>query len=289
MSLAGTKQREIQPSGTDYRRVITPASGFELPRPRDLWHFRDLIYLLMRRDVAIRYKQTVIGAAWAILQPLLFAVVLSVFLGRLARVPSGGDVPYPVFALSGMVLWLYFSNSLSRVSESAVGSAGLIAKVYFPRAIIPLAASAQPLVDFVVAFVVVVPAMLIYGVTPSPRILLLPGVVALTWLIALGAGMWFTSLNVRYRDVGFIVPFLTQVGLFMTPIVYPLSLIPDAVRPIYALNPMVGILETYRWMLFPGAPGPGWLVIIPAVAAPLLLISGAWYFQRAERDFADII
>src|SRR3954447_2775837 len=265
-----------------YRRVITPATGFELPSPRDLWHSRDLIYLLMRRDIAVRYKQTVIGAAWAILQPLLFAIVFSVFLGRYARVPSSGDIPYPVFALSGMVLWIYFSNSVMVMSQSTVQSSELITKVYFPRMIIPFAASAQPMVDFAVAFTVVIPAALLYGVHLSALILLLPFLMALTWLLALGAGLWLSALNVKYRDISFIVPFFIQVGLFVTPIVYAFALVPDAVQPFYALNPLVGILETYRWLLFEGAPDPGLLWIVPVVAAPALLLSGSWYFHRAE-------
>ena len=270
-------------------RVITAATGFELPSARDLWDSRDLIYLLMRRDVAIRYKQTAIGAVWAVLQPILFALVFSLFFGRYARIPSGADVPYPVFALSGMVLWLYISSSLLKISESTVGNAQLITKVYFPRAIIPLSASAQPLVDFIVAFSIVIPVSLLYGVTPSLRILLLPGLLLLAWLVVLGAGLWFSALNVKYRDIAFVVPFMVLVGLFMTPIVYPFDLVPSSLQALYALNPAVGILETYRWLLFSGAPGPGLLVLGPIIAAPLLLISGAWYFQRAERDFADVI
>ncbi len=197
------------------RRVITPASGFELPSLRELWASRDLIYLLMRRDVAIRYKQTAIGAAWAVLQPLLFAAVFSVFLGLYARVPSGSGVPYPVFALSGLVLWLYFSGSLVKISDSTVQSSTLITKVYFPRVIIPLSASAQPLVDFIVAFSVVIPVILAYGVVPSPRIVLLPALIVLTWLLALGIGLWLSALNVKYRDIAFVVPFAIQVGLFV--------------------------------------------------------------------------
>jgi len=278
-----------KPDEAAQTRVITAATGFELPSARDLWNSRDLIYLLMRRDVAIRYKQTVIGAAWAILQPLLFALVFSLFFGRYARIPSGADVPYPVFALSGMVMWLYISTSLQRISESTVGNSQLITKVYFPRAIIPLSASAQPLVDFVVAFSIVIPVTLLYGVTPSPRILLLPALLLLAWLVVIGAGLWFSALNVRYRDITFLVPFMILVGLFMAPIVYPFDLVPSAFQPIYALNPAVGILETYRWLLFTGASGPGLLLLSPVIAAPVLLVSGAWYFQRAERDFADVI
>lgn len=273
-----------------YQRVITPSARFELPSPRELWHFRDLIYMLMRRDIAVRYKQTSIGAAWALLQPLLFAVVFSVFLGIYAKVPSTAGIPYPIFALSGMVLWLYFSNSVVKISDSAVASSTLITKVYFPRVIIPISATAQPLVDFLVAFTVVIPAAVLYGVTPSPRVFLLPLLVMLTFALALGLGMWLSALNVKYRDVTFVVPFLVQVGLFVTPIVYPYDLVPQAAQPFFALNPLVGILEIYRWMLFPGFDAPSTLLVaVPVVAAVGLMLTGAWYFQRSEREFADII
>ena len=250
---------------TGPRRVITPASGFELPSLGELWQSRDLIYLMAKRDVDIRYKQTAFGAAWAIVQPLALAAVFSLFLGRYARVPSGGDIPYPLFALAGMVLWLYISTSITHITSSTVANSTLITKVYFPRVIIPLSASAQPLIDFLVAFAVVIPASLLYGIAPSPRILLLPLLVLLAWMLSLGLGLLLSALNVRYRDIALVIPFLILVGLFVTPIVYPFDLVPDAVQPFYAINPLVGLLETYRWLLFPGAPDPGLLVVAPLV------------------------
>jgi lipopolysaccharide transport system permease protein len=271
------------------RRVITPSSGFELPSLHELWDSRDLIYLMAKRDVDIRYKQTAIGAAWAIVQPLALAAVFSLFLGRYARVPSGGDVPYPLFALAGMVLWLYISTSVTHITSSTVANSTLITKVYFPRVIIPLSASAQPLLDFLVAFAVVIPASFLFGVTPSLRVFALPLLVVLVWMLALGLGLLLSALNVRYRDIALVIPFLILVGLFITPIVYPFDLVPEAVQPFYAINPLVGVMETYRWLLFPGAPDPGLLLLAPLLAAPLLLVLGAWYFKRAEREFADII
>ena len=276
-------------SAATQRRVITPGSGFELPSPRELWQSRDLMYLLMRRDIAVRYKQTFVGAAWAIAQPLALAGVFSLFLGRFAKIPSAGDLPYPVFALAGMVLWLYFANSLANIANSTLAGSALITKVYFPRVIIPISAAAQPLIDFLIAFSIVIPVALLYGVTPSPRAFLIPLLLLLTLTLVLGAGLWLSALNVRYRDVTFLVPFGTQIGLFITPIVYPFSLVPESVQGIYSINPMVGILETYRWLLFPGAPDPGWLLVSALVAAPFLLITGAWYFTRAEREFSDVI
>ena len=288
MASAGTYPGDESAAFT-HKRVITAATGSGLPSLRELWQSRDLIYLLMRRDVAVRYKQSLVGAGWAVLQPLLFAAVFSVFLGTYAKVPSGDGVPYPLFALSGLVLWLYFGGSLLHISQSAVANSGLITKVYFPRLIIPLSATAQPLLDFVIAFSVVIPIAFAYGITPSPRVFMLPLLIVLTWFLVLGAGFWLSALNVKFRDVGFVVPFMIQIGLFMTPIVYPFDVVPEGVQTIYALNPMVGVLETYRWLLFPGADAPGMLLLVPIVAAVVLFITGAWYFQRAERDFADII
>lgn len=269
--------------------VIDADSHAALVRPGTVWQFRELVYFLARRDVAIRYKQSAIGVAWVILQPVLLAVVFSVFLGLLAKVPSDYGVPYPVFAVAGLVLWLFFSLAISRASESAVSSGNLISKVWFPRIVIPVAAVLPPAMDFVIAFLVVVATMLIYGVTPAPTIVLVPLMIPLVLAPALGLGIWLAALNVKYRDVGVAVPFLIQVGLFITPIIYPYSLVPANVHALYALNPMVGALELYRWMLFPNAPFPGWLIMVPVVVAAIALVTGCRYFQNAERTFADVI
>lgn len=270
-------------------RVITPPRGWSLPNVRELWEYRDLLYFLVRRDVSIRYRQTLIGTVWAILQPLLLAAVFSVFLGHYADVPSGAGVPYPVFAVTGMVMWLYFSQAMQFASDSTVASRELIGKVWFPRMIIPIAAVLPPAIDFVPAFGVAFVVMLIYGVVPPVQILLIPLLAVLTLTVALGIGLWLSALNVRYRDIRLAVPFLVLVGLFVTPIVYPFDVVPEAAKAFYALNPMVGVLETYRWMLFPDADWPGTLLLVPLATSVLLLISGAVYFSRAERDFADVI
>ena len=270
-------------------RVIEPASGFQLPSMRELWEQRDVLYYLSRRALSARYKQSVIGIFWAVLQPLLLAVVFSVFFGHLARVPSEPGVAYPPFAVSGMVLWLFFAGAMSGASESTVANEMLISKVYFPRVIIPLAAVFPPLLDFCVAFVVVLAAILVYGIVPPIQILLMPLLVAVTLMTATGIGLWLSALNVRYRDVHQAIPFVILVGLFVSPITYPLHIVPHAVRGFYAINPIVGELEAYRWMLFPSAGWPGAIVIVPIVASVLLLVSGAAYFQRAERTFADVI
>lgn len=278
-----------QAPGSSRTRVIEPPRGWQAPNLRELWEYRDLAFFLVKRDVSIRYRQTLIGTVWAILQPLLLAVVFSVFLGHYARVPSGAGVPYPVFALSGMAMWLYFSQAMQFASDSTVASRELIAKVWFPRMIIPIAAVMPPAIDFVPAFLVALIVQLAYGVVPPVQIVLMPLLALLTLIVALGIGLWLSALNVRYRDIRLAVPFLIMVGLFVTPIVYPFDVVPQSVQAIYALNPMVGVLETYRWMLFPGADWPGWLLAIPLATSAVLLVTGAWYFARAERDFADVV
>jgi lipopolysaccharide transport system permease protein len=275
--------------GEEPVRVVEPSGGLRFPDLRELWEHRDLIYLLVRRDIAVRYRQSAVGALWAILQPVLLAVVFSVFLGLLAKVPSAEGIPYPVFAISGMVMWLFFAEAMSRASESTVASEALITRVYFPRVIIPLAAVMPQLVDFAVGFLVVIGAMLLYGVEPSLRIVLLPAVVLIALTTALGIGLWLSALHVRYRDVQHVVPFAILVGLFITPITYPLSLVPSALQPLYAINPLVGVLEGYRWVLFEGFPFPGAILLIPLITSLLLLITGALFFERMEATFADVI
>jgi lipopolysaccharide transport system permease protein len=270
-------------------RVIEPAKGWQAPNLRELWDYRDLAFFLVKRDVSIRYRQTLIGTVWAILQPLLLAVVFSVFLGHYAKVPSGANVPYPVFALTGMAMWLYFSQAMQFASDSTVNSRELIGKVWFPRMIIPMAAVLPPAIDFVPAFAVALIVQLAYGIVPPVQILLVPFLAVLTLVVALGAGLWLSALNVKYRDIRLVVPFLIMIGLFVTPIVYPFDSVPETVQPFYAINPLVGVLEAYRWMLFPDADWPGWLLAIPLATAAILLVSGAYYFTRAERSFADVI
>ncbi len=270
-------------------RVIEPQRGFALPSVRELWDQRDLLYFLARREVSVRYKQSVIGVFWAVLQPVLLAVVFAVFFGQLAKVPSQPGVPYALFALSGMVLWLFFSGAMSKAAESTVANERLISKVYFPRIIIPLAATVPALIDFCVAFVVVVAAIFVYGIVPPIQILLMPLLLVLALVTAAGIGLWLSALNVRYRDVHHAIPFVILLGLFISPITYPFDLVPENVQPLYALNPLVGVLETYRWMLFPSAGWPGAIILIPIAASVVLLVTGAAYFQRAERTFADII
>jgi homopolymeric O-antigen transport system permease protein len=270
-------------------RVVEPARGWRFPDLREVWEHRDLLYLMVRRDISVRYRQSAIGATWAMLQPLLLAVVFSLFLGHYANVPSAPGIPYPVYAVSGMVMWLFISGALSGVSASTITSSTLISRVYFPRLIIPLAAVIPHLVDFAIAFVVVIGAMLVYGTAPSPLVVLLPVVTLVALTTVVGMGLWLSALHVRYRDVSQAVPFAILLGFFISPIMYPVTLIPAAVEPFYALNPTVGVLEGYRWTLFSGYDFPGAVLLIPLAASIVLLISGLLYFERMETSFADVI
>jgi lipopolysaccharide transport system permease protein len=288
-ALTDTEARASRAEGDEPVRVVEPAGGWRFPDLREVWEHRDLLFLMVRRDISVRYRQSAVGAAWAILQPLLLAVVFSLFLGVYANVPSAPDIPYPVYAVSGMVMWLFISSALTATSESTVSSSDLISRVYFPRVIIPLAAVIPPLVDFAIAFVVVIGAMLIYGTAPSVLIVLLPVVVLVALITVIGMGLWLSALHVRYRDIQQAVPFAMLLGFFITPIMYPVTLIPAAVEPFYSLNPAVGVLEGYRWTLFSGYDFPGAILVIPLAASAVLLVTGALYFERMETSFADVI
>jgi lipopolysaccharide transport system permease protein len=267
---------------------ITPVSGWRLPNFGEVARNSDLVYFLAKRDVTVRYKQTAVGALWAVIQPLMLAAIFTIFLGQLTDIPSGGT-PYALFALTGMTMWLFLSGAISRSAESTLGSRDLISKVYFPRLIVPLAAVAAPAADFVVAFAVLIVILLGTGEVPGPQVLLAPPVFGLALAVALGIGLWLSALVVRYRDISLAVPFVTQVLLFVTPILYPLSLVPEEYRTLYALNPLVGLLETFRWTVLPHADAPGLPLLVSAATGALLLGGGLMFFGRAERRFADVI
>ncbi len=266
---------------------IRPSRGWVSLKLRDLWEYRELLYFLVWRDVKVRYKQTALGATWAIIQPFMTMVVFSIFFGRLANIPSDG-IPYPIFSFAALVPWTFFANGLANASNSLVGSANLLKKVYFPRLVIPLAAVAAGIVDFVLAFVVLVGMMFFYGIVPTWNVIWLPFFVLLALVTALGVGLWLAALNVEYRDIRYVVPFLTQFWLFATPIAYPSSLLPEPWRTLYGLNPMVGVVEGFRWALLGTQTAPGVMVLISALAAILILVSGAFYFRRMEKSFADV-
>ena len=267
--------------------VIQPTSRWSLVSFKDIWAYRELLFFLTWRDVKVRYKQTALGAAWAILQPLFMMIIFTIFFGRLAAVDSAG-IPYPVFALAGLVPWTFFSNAITASGNSLVGSANLITKVYFPRLIVPTAAMLAGLVDFVLAFILLVLLMLYYQIVPTIQLLFLPVLVLLTALFSLGVGTWFSALNVKYRDVRFALPFLIQLWLFVSSVILPSSAIPAKWRWLLMLNPMSGIIEGYRSALF-GLPFDWPALGIASGLTILTLLYAIYAFGRVERSFADII
>ncbi len=268
--------------------VLEPSPGWVSLRLRELWEYRELLYFLTWRDIKVRYKQTVLGAAWAILQPFLTMVVFSLFFGRLARIPSDG-VPYPIFSFAALVPWTLFAYGLTQSSASLVASQNLIKKIYFPRLVIPIASVFSAVVDFLIAFGVLLGMMLWYGVTPTMNVCWLPALVLLALTTSLGVGLWLCALNVQYRDVKYMMPFLTQFWLFATPIAYPSSLLPESLRVLYGLNPMAGVIEGFRWALLNTDTQPGPMILASASVATALLVSGLFYFRRMEKTFADIV
>lgn len=267
--------------------IVEPPHGFSIDF-KELWHFRELLFFLVWRDVKVRYKQTALGAAWAIIQPVTAMVVFTVIFGRFAKIPSEG-VPYEVFVFVGLLPWLYFSQAMSSSGASLVSSSNLITKVYFPRIIVPAAAIIVPLVDFVLAFSVLIALLGWHGIVPGPQVIALPAFLALALLTAAGVGLWLAALTVRYRDVPFALPFLTQLWLFATPVVYPLSIVPEQWRWLFSLNPMAGVLDGFRWALLDRPPPDASVIAFSFAAALILLASGFAYFQRVERHFADVI
>ena len=271
--------------------VIEPVSGWKPLDPHDLWRYRELFYFLTWRDVKVRYKQTSLGAAWAVLQPLGNMLLFTLLFGRLAKLPSDG-IPYPLFAYAGLLPWTFFANAVGSSGNSLVGSSHLITKVYFPRMIIPASAILAGLVDLGISFVVMVALMVWYGVPISGSILMMPILVLLTAILALGVGMWLSALHVRYRDIRYLIPFLIQFWMFATPVIYPASLMPERYRMIYFLNPMSGLIEAYRVALLGGVNGAGFNLVTLGMAgglAILMLIYAIYHFRRMEKTFADIV
>ena len=254
----------------------------------EIWRYRELLYFLTWRDVVVRYKQTALGIGWAIIQPVMTMVVFSLVFGKLSSIPSDG-IPYPLFSFAALVPWTFFAKGLNQSSNSLVGSANLIQKVYFPRLIIPTASVLGGVVDFVLAFVILLGMMAYYGIAPTVHIVWLPAFLLLALATALGVGLWLSALNVRFRDVRYVVPFITQFWLFATPIAYPSSLLEQPWRTIYGLNPMAGVIEGVRWALLGTNTAPGAIIAASTVAAALMLLGGAFYFRRMEKAFADIV
>ncbi len=272
--------------------IIEKKRGLAALKLDDLWQYRELLYFLVWRDIKVRYKQTALGVAWAVLQPLFSMVVFSVLFGSLLKVPTG-DVPYPIFSYAALLPWNYFAGSLTRSSTSVVNSAHLITKVYFPRLVIPISGVLAGLLDFAIAFVVLLGMMFYFGITPTRTVFTLPAFLLLAMVTALGFGLWLSALNVRYRDVNYLIPYLVQIWMYVTPVVYGSTLIPERFRFLLALNPMTGVVEGFRWALLGGqladASPPGALFPISVGISLLVLISGGIFFRNTERSFADII
>jgi lipopolysaccharide transport system permease protein len=268
--------------------VVEPPHGWQALSVSELWHYRELLYFFAWRDVKVRYKQTAIGATWAILQPLLGMAAFSVIFGRLIGVPSDG-IPYALFSYAALVPWTFFATALNRSGASLVAEAHVISRVYFPRLVVPISAVLATAVDFGVTFVILLCMLPLFGVVPGLPTLALPLIFIVLLVAVLGVGLWLCALNVKYRDVAHVIPFLTQFWLFVTPVAYPSSIIPEQWRLVYALNPMVGVIEGFRWALL-GTPIPSIQVMIASTGTALaLLIGGLVYFHRVEDEFADVV
>jgi lipopolysaccharide transport system permease protein len=289
---------------------LQPSRGWASIGLRDLWGYRELLFFLTWRDIVVRYKQTLLGITWAIIQPLMTMVVFSIFFGRLAGVPSDG-IPYPIFSFAALVPWTFFANGLGQSSNSLVSSANLVQKVYFPRLVIPISSVLGGLPDFALAFLVLLGMMVFYGLYPSIASLIwLPILLLIALITSLGVGLWLSALNVRYRDVRYVLPFLTQIWMYGTPIAYASSLLKEPWHSVYGLNPMAGVVEGFRWSLLSGNPHhflpgldalgyhwvgmsvgapPGPMLAVSTFASLIILVSGAMYFRRMERTFADVV
>lgn len=267
---------------------LRPSRGWSALNLRDLWRYRELVYFLTWRDIKVRFKQTVLGAGWAIIQPLVNMVVLSIIFGNFANMPTDG-IPRPLFTFSALLPWGLFAKALSDSGRSMLSNRSMITKVYFPRLIIPLASVLGGLMDFAIQFVILLGMMLYYQYYPTAAILTLPLFIILALVTALGIGLWLSALNVLYRDIGYILPFLTQLWLFLTPVGYSTSVVPEQWRFLYSLNPMVGVVEGFRWALLGTGTAPGPMIFLSAGISVMLLISGMYYFRRMERNFADMV
>jgi lipopolysaccharide transport system permease protein len=267
---------------------IKPSKGWLSLNLRELWRYRELLYFLIWRDIKVRYKQTILGATWAIIQPFFTMVVFSLFFGRLAKIPSDG-VPYPIFSFAALVPWTFFANGLNQGSQSLVASSNLLKKIYFPRMALPISSVLSSIVDFALAFSMLIAMMFFFNIVPTIHVLWLPFLLMLAFVTSLGVSFWLSAMNVQFRDIRHIIPFLTQFWLFATPIAYPSSLLSEPWRTIYGINPMVGVVEGFRWALLGTNTKPGPVIIVSSLVACALMISGALYFRRLEKTFADVV
>lgn len=284
-----TRQQPPMPAPPPSITIIKASKGWVSLKLGEVWEFRELLYFLTWRDIKVRYKQTLFGAAWAIIQPFFTMIVFSLFFGRLAQIPSDG-IPYPIFSYAALLPWTFFASGISQSSNSLIGNSNLISKVYFPRLVVPISAVLGGLPDFAIAFVVLIGMMLYYGLYPALAALFwLPLFLLLALITSLAVGLWLSALNVEFRDIRYIVPFLIQFWMFATPVAYPASLLDEPWRTLYGLNPMVGVIEGFRWALLQSGSPPGPMVLLSALVSVVLLASGLYYFRRMERTFADVV
>ena len=279
----GGMRKQDQPATTIKQASKWPTINF-----RELWAYRELLFILAWRDISVRYKQSVVGIGWAILQPLLMMIIFTIVFGKFANLPSEG-IPYPIYTFCALLPWNYFAGSLTGSSNSLVGSANLVTKVYFPRLVLPLSKVFGGLIDFGIGFIILLGMMVWYGVTPTVGILFLPLFLLVAMLASLGVGLWLTAINVKYRDVVFVVPFLVQFWMYASPVAYSATIVPEKYQWIYGLNPMVGIIEGFRWAML-GTVSPNFgIMLVSLVGILVILISGLFYFKKMEKTFADII
>jgi lipopolysaccharide transport system permease protein len=267
--------------------IIKPSPKWVSVNFKELWNYRELLLSFTLRDIKIRYKQTALGLLWAIIQPLFMMVIFTVIFGRFAKIPSDG-IPYPLFCIAALIPWILFSEGLTRSTMSMVSNANIMTKVYFPRLIMPISGILSPIVDFTVSVIILVLMMVYYGLIPTINIVFLPLFILLTLTTSLGVGLWLSALNVKYRDFQYTIPFIIQLWMYASPVVYPASMIPESIRFLYGLNPMVGVIEGFRWALF-GTTFPSLVILVSICMVMVLLISGMFYFRRMERYYADIV
>ncbi len=279
---------EVVPAVPLLKTRRQPSKGWDWPKFRELWEYRELLFFFAWRDIKVRYRQTVMGALWAIIQPLFTMVIFSLVFCRLANITSDG-IPYPIFSFAGFVPCKFFANALAQASNSLVVNANMVKKIYFPRLALPIATVLSGVVDFVLAFVVLLVIMFFYGLIPTVNIIWLPLFALLALVTSIGVSLWLAAMNVQFRDVRYTIPFLTQAWLFVTPIAYPSSLLPEPWRTVYGLNPMAGVVEGFRWALLGTDTAPGTMIIVSALVAVTLFVSGAFYFRRMEQSFADVL
>ena len=268
-------------------KIIRPSDGWINIDLKELWEYRELVRTFSMRDIKVRYKQTALGAAWAIIQPFMMMVVFTIFFGKLANIPSE-SIPYPLFSYAALLPWTLFSEGITRSTNSMITNANIMTKVYFPRLIMPISGILSPLIDFMIAFVILIGMMLYYGFVPSLNILWLPVFILLAMMTSLGVGLWLSAFNVKYRDFQYTLPFLIQLWLFASPVVYPSSLLPEPYRWVYGLNPMAGVIEGFRWALL-GTNPPSTMIAFSVIIVIVLLISGTYYFKHMEKTFADVV